>query len=105
MDEFKEFIETLATLGEEEVRQKLSQGVWANRRKTLAQDWLSDLEASRTNDRAERGLAQSAEANDIARSALGVARSAKTISIVAIIVSALVAIVVAVLQFIGQKPS
>lgn len=105
MDEFEQFTETLAALGEEEVRQKLSQGVWANRRKTWAQDWINNLEASRNNDRAEKNLALSAEANDIARSALGVARAAKTISIVAIIVSALVAIAVAVIQFAGQKPS
>lgn len=105
MEEFDEFIEKLAALGEEEVRRKFSQGVWANRRKTWAQDWLSKLEASRTNDRAEKDLALSAEANDIARSALGVARHARTISIIAIIVSALVAIAVAILQFVGQKPS
>jgi hypothetical protein len=105
MDEFEKFIETLVALGEEEVRRKLSQGVWANRHKTWAQDWIDNLDASRATDRAEKDLALSAEANDIARSALGVAKSAKTISIVAMILSAVVAIVVAVIQFVGQKPS
>ena len=104
MDEFEKFIETLAVLGEEEVRRKLSQGVWANRRKTWAQDWINNLDASRENDREEKNLAHSAEANNIARSALGVARSAKTISIVAMILSAVVAIIIAVIQFVGQKP-
>ena len=105
MDEFETFIETLAALGEEEVRQKLSQGVWANRRKTWAQDWINNLDTSRAHDRAEEDLALSADANEIARSALGVARNAKTISIVAMILSAAVAIIVAVIQFVGQKPS
>lgn len=105
MDEFETFIETLAALGEEEVRQKLSQGVWANRRKTWAQGWINNLDTSRAHDRAEEDLALSADANEIARSALGVARNAKTISIVAMILSAAVAIIVAVIQFVGQKPS
>jgi hypothetical protein len=105
MSEFEEFIETLSTLGEEEVRRNLSQGVWANRRKTWAQDWINNLTVSRTDNRTERDLALSAEANDIARSALGVARNAKIISIIAMILSAVVAIAVAVMQLVGQKPS
>lgn len=105
MNEFDEFIKTLASLGEEEVRQKLSQGVWANRRKTWAQDWLANQDASRENHRAEQELVLSRDANEIARSALNVSRSAKLISIIAIVVSAVTAIIVAVIQFIGQKPS
>ena len=104
MSEFEEFTETLVSLGEEEVRRKLSQGVWANRRKTWAQDWLANFDTSQANHRAEQDLALSREANEIARSALSVSRSAKTISIIAIMVSAATAIIVAVIQFLGQRP-
>lgn len=105
MSEFEEFTKTLASLGEEEVRQKLSQGVWANRRKTWAQDWLANQDASRENHIAEQELGLSRDANEIARSALDVSRSARLISIIAIVVSAVTAIVVAVIQFFSQKPS
>ncbi len=81
MSEFEEFIETLASQGEEEVRRKLSQGVLTNRRKTWAQEWINNLDASRADRRAEKDLALSQEANEIARSALEVSRNAKTISI------------------------
>ena len=101
--EFDKFIQNLASLGEEEVRRKLSQDVWANRHKTWTQNWLTDLESSRTSQRTEKELALAEEANEIARSALKVSHSAKTISIIAILLSAAVAIIVAVIQFIGQK--
>ena len=104
MSEFEEFTGTLVTIGEEEVRRKLSQGDWANRRKTWAQNWLANFDTSQANHRAEQDLALSREANKIARSALGVSRSARTISIVAIVVSATTAIIVAVIQFFGQRP-
>lgn len=103
MSEFEEFTETLASLGEEEVRRKLSQGGWANRRKIWAQDWLNNLNASRTDRREEKDMALSQEANEIARSALKVSQSAKIISIIAMILSAAIGIIVAVIQFIGQK--
>lgn len=103
MSEFKEFTETLVSLGEEEVRRKLSQGVWANRRKEWAQNWIANLDSSLADNRAERDIALSKEANEIARASLGVARSAKTISIVAMILSAAVAIAVALGQIFGQK--
>jgi len=103
MSEFEEFTESLVSLGEDEVRRKLSQGVWANRRKSWAQEWIENLEVLRADGRAERDIALSKEANEIARSSLGVARSAKTISIIAMILSAVVAIGVAVVQIMGQK--
>lgn len=96
MSEFEEFTEGLASLGEEDVRRKLSQGVWANRRKTWAQNWLDNLAALQADRRAEKALALSEEAN-------GIARNAKNISIIAIIVSVATAIIVSVIQFIGQK--
>lgn len=65
--EFDDFIQNLASLGEEKVRQNLSQGVWANRHKTWVQDWLTNLESSRTSQRAEKDLALAEEANEIAR--------------------------------------
>ena len=103
MSEFEEFTETLVSLGEEEVRRKLSQGVWANRRKEWAHEWITNLDISRADSRAERDIALSKEANEIARSSLGVARSAKTISIIAMILSAVVAIGMALVQIMGQK--
>ena len=103
MSEFEDFINTLASLGEQEVREKLSQGVWANRRKSWAEDWIRDLDVSRVNTRAEVELALSREANEIAKSSLTVARSAKNISLAAIVISIFVAITVALLQAFGQK--
>lgn len=105
MSKYEEFTKALVSFGEEDVRLKLSQGVWANRRKTWAQDWLANQDASRENHRAKQELDLSREANEIARSALNVSRSARFISIIAIVVSVVTAIVVAVIQFIGQKPS
>ena len=105
MSEFEEFEQNLASLGEDEVRRKLSQGVWANRRKTWAQNWLANVEASRATSHAEQDLALSREANEIARSALEISRSAKVISVVAIVVSTLTAIAVAIIQLVAQKPS
>ncbi len=103
MSEFEQFTETLVSLGEEEVARKLSQGVWANRRKEWAQSWIANLDSSRADSRAEKAIALSKEANEIARASLEVARSAKTISIVAMVLSAAVAIAVALVQIFGQK--
>ena len=105
MSKFDEFTETLASLGEDAVRRKLSQGLWANQRKTWAQEWLDNLDASRAHKRAEKDLALSEEANEIERSALEEARSAKRISIIAIALSTATVIIVAVIQFLGQKSS
>lgn len=103
MSEFEEFVATLESLGEDEVRRNLSQGIWANRRKAWAQDWIANLDASQEDSRAETSIALSKEANEIARSSLGVARTAKTISVVAMILSAAVAIAVALAQFFAQR--
>lgn len=92
MSEYDEFNKSLESYGESEVRAKLSQGAWASKRKGWAEDWLQNRESLRMADRDERGLILSEEANRIARSALDVAKKSKTISIIAIIVSVLVAI-------------
>lgn len=54
MPEYDGFIASLEALGEPEVRSKLSQGVWASKRKQWADDWLSksagwvNIESART---------------------------------------------------------
>lgn len=105
MSEFEDFTKTLEALGKDKVRHMLSQGVWASRRKNWAQEWLDDLDYERENRRAEKHLALSEEANEIARSALKISRSAKIISIAAIVISTITSIIVAAIQFLGQKPS
>lgn len=103
MNDFDDFIRTLSSLGETEVREKLSQGVWSSRRKSWAENWLSDLETARANTLADTELALSKEANEIARSSLAVARSAKTIALAAVILSVVTALAVALVQWLGQK--
>lgn len=93
MSDYDKFIETLGQLGEEKVRQNLSQNIWANQRKACAEKWLQSCEISRENDRAERALALAERANDIANSASAEARSAKKWSTISIIVAAIIGVV------------
>jgi len=44
MSDYQEFIAGLVELGEAEVRAGLAQGIWANRRKSWAEQWLRDQE-------------------------------------------------------------
>jgi hypothetical protein len=104
MNEYDEFISSLESLGEEQTRLKLSQGIWANRRRKWAEDWLSQQQASRASNREEDHLHLAREANKIARAAQEDSQSAKRISIIAIVVSAAMTIIVAIIQWYGQKP-
>jgi hypothetical protein len=69
MDPHKEFVAELEAVGEAVVRQRLSQGVYSERRKGWAEDWLSAL------DRARSDSAQ-AESNSLASRAASAAERA-----------------------------
>jgi len=110
MSEFEEFTKSLETLGEDDVRAKLSQGVWANRRKSWANDWLRANEASRAEEKeaatlslAEEGNTAAREANKIARDNLRAVKSAKNAAWAAA-VAAIIAAVCAVITYLQSKP-
>ena len=71
---------------------------------TLYYESLANFDTSQANHRAEQDWVLSVEANEIVRSALGVSRSAKTISIEAIVAGVATAIIVAAIQFLVQRP-
>lgn len=85
MKEYDEFIEMLERIGEVEVKSRLSQGVWASRRKQWAVDWLAANETARKEARDEIALSISKEDNKIAKSSL-------RLSMVAIVVAVATAI-------------
>ena len=99
MEEFESFVSKLNALGESEVRLRLANGSFGERKKPLVEDWLRSLEASRNNSlaeekssREERKIANAEEANSIAREALSNSRLATRIAISAIILSISMAI-------------
>ena len=95
MPEYDDFIDSLEALGEGEVESKLSQGVWASRRKQWVEDWLAGNEASRQVARDEMALSLSKEANAIAKSAFRIARAAIVVAIAAAILGAVATIIAA----------
>lgn len=103
MGKYDQFIAMLASLGEAEVRARLAQGVWANRRKTWAEQWLlaKDVEQDRSSRGASISSAQ--EANATARASLKVARSAKNAAWVAAF-AAVIAAIFAALAYVASKP-
>ena len=102
MSEYEDFIASLEALGEPEVRSKLSQGVWASRRKQWADDWLSKSEGARQEVRDELALSISKEANSIAKSALRVSKFAFVAAIAAAILGAAATLIAA---FVSRSPS
>jgi Na+(H+)/acetate symporter ActP len=94
--EFEEFTNKFMTLGENEVRKKLLQNVYAGKHKDWAEAWLKSEEQKRTSVSEGRAEAREEEALAIAREANEIARSARTVSLVAAgaaIVAAVAAIV------------
>ena len=110
MSDFEELITNLESLGEDDVRTKLSQGVWANRRKSWVEDWLRTKEGSRAAEREAVALSLTAEGNTTAREAnkigqdnLQAVKSAKNAAWVAAI-AAIVAAICAIVTYIQAKP-
>lgn len=103
MGKYDQFIAMLASLGETEVRARLAQGVWANRRKTWAEQWL--LAKGVEQDRSSQGatISSAQEANATARASFKVARSAKNAAWVAAF-AAVIAAIFAVLAYAASKP-
>jgi hypothetical protein len=97
MSNYDEFIENLVSLGEDEVRKKLSLNIWSEQRKEWVNNWLTEQDQSRENDIVKQQLSLSADANEIARSALKVARRSFFVSLIAIVVSSVTAIIVALI--------
>ncbi len=102
MPEYEDFIASLEALGEAEVKSKLSQGVWASRRKQWVEDWLVGNEASRQEARDEMALSLSKEANAISKSALRISRAAIVVAIAAAILGTVATIIAA---FVSRPPS
>lgn len=95
MSEYDEFIASLQVLGESDVRSKLSQGVWASKRKQWVEDWLSQAESSRQEIKDETALSISKEANSIAKSALRVSKFALISAVVAAILGVVATLIAA----------
>ena len=94
---FKEYEE----LGEERVREGLAAGNYGRPDSEMyrkASGWLSMLDKQREDDLAARRDSREAEALSISRKALLISESAKKWAIIAIIVSAITAIITAIIQ-------
>jgi hypothetical protein len=109
MSEFEDFTASLALLGEAEVRKKLAQSVWANKRKSWAEHWLQSKEAEQVAHNQAATLLQGTEdsaiakkANEIAQDNLAATRSAKNAAWVAA-VAAIIAAVFAALAYVFAK--
>ena len=102
MPDYDDFIASLETLGEPEVRSKLSQGVWASRRKQWVEDWLSKIEGSRQETRDVMALSISKDANSIAKSALRISKFALITAIAAAILGAAATLIAA---FLDRPPT
>lgn len=83
----KQIIAECESFGEEEVRRRLHASEYsAPRDHTLVEGWLRDKESSRRDAREEK--------------ALSIARQAKIIAIIAIVLSTTIAVVVPIVQYI-----
>ena len=91
----KGFREELDRLGEREVRAILARGEWANftNRRNIANDWLRAKEEERSSAAAARKEVRDEESLSISRRALANSERATRISIIAILLSVVVAIV------------
>ena len=110
MNEYEDFIASLAALGEAEVRTKVAQGVWANKRKFWAEGWLRSKETEQAGYNQATALALAADdtaaakkANEIAQSNLEATRSEKNAAWVAAL-AAVVAAIFAALAYVFSKP-
>ena len=102
MSDYHEFIAILIELGEAKVRVNLADGLWANRRKSWAEQWLRGEELKLDVATKVAGVSSAREANVIAQLSLNAARSAKNAAWVAAL-AAVIAAVVAVLVYLGVK--
>ncbi|HUT72875.1 MAG TPA: hypothetical protein VMW89_19565 [Desulfatiglandales bacterium] len=99
-------------LGEEKVREHLNANLWSNKTKRAhAQEWLRQLESSksedvlsRQEDRESESIRVAREANFIALSARDDARSAKKAAWIAAIM-AIVATIIMIIGFIFKSPN
>ena len=83
----KQIIAECESFGEDEVRRRFYASEYtAPRHRSLVEGWLRDKESSRRDAREEK--------------ILSIARQAKTIAIIAIILSTIIAIVVPIVQYI-----
>jgi hypothetical protein len=110
VNDFEELIAMLESQGVAEVRARLSQGVWANRRKSWVEDWLRKKEGEHEAEgKAEalliamEGNITAQEANKIAQDNLHAMKSAKNAAWIAAI-AAIVAALCAVVTYIPAKP-
>jgi hypothetical protein len=114
IDNVDGFFSELASQGEEVVRKRLARGDFANHKIPLVQEWLRLQEERRLNNAVSRSEAREEESLSISRKALAISEEANSISdkarryarwsniiaIIAIIISAAVAIY----EYIFKKP-
>lgn len=107
---YEAFIAELEALGEAEVRNRLAQNAYAERRLRWAQEWLSSLERARNDAATASQLAaaesQAASAREQAREmreANTIARRANTIAIIALLIAIAAAAIstVSIFQRVG----
>ena len=110
MTEFDDFTEKLEAHGARDVRAKLTQGVWANRRKAWAEKWLAHGASDEANCKSATALSLAADgnatakaANTIAEDALRAARSSKNAAWVATF-AAVIAAGFAIFAYFQAKP-
>jgi hypothetical protein len=92
------FFTKLTQTGEKAVRENLAQKIYGTNKIALVQEWLNQLESSRSEEVLERKEHREEEGLSIAREALRQAKVSKIIAIVAIIASIISAIISALIK-------
>jgi len=97
----KEFYSKLDASTEAEVRTRLAAGNYNKQHAALAQEWLARKTEARESETGARAERREEESLSISREALRISERANSIAISAIALSAITAIIVTVIQFIG----
>lgn len=74
------FFAKLEAIGEQTVREKLAQGVYGQGKIPLIEEWLRQLDASRSEGTLSRQEERDLEGNELAREANAVAREANVVA-------------------------
>jgi type IV secretory pathway component VirB8 len=85
------------------VRERLASGKYHSEQVDIVKEWLRRKEEERSAETADRAEAREEENLSISRKALRNSQRANIIAIIAMVLSAATAIIVAVIQFMGEK--
>jgi hypothetical protein len=93
---------------EDEVRQRFAGGQYSGKHQALAKEWLRRREEARAVAAAERAEAREDESLSISRKALKISERSHRLSVIAIVVSTISAIIAAIItayvQYISTAP-